>query len=666
MLRIAEEVLLLILDNEKGDFAPSLAPHSLDVVLAGATLMDLALESRIDTDLERLMVIDSTPVGDVLLDPVLAEIATESRTRPIAHWLEHIAAHGDAIRRKTLASLVGRGILESGGSGLVFFSRRVSRSRRYPASDGTATEEVQIRIMRLLFSDDIPDPRDIVIVSLAASCDLFECILSRDELAMVGERIDLISRMDLIGQSVARTVRQMKAPPPPAVARPAEEIPRVAGWPLVGSAFEVARDLSSFLVRQYRKSGPIFQFRALDRHLIALAGPEANRFVQRQGRSCLRSYETWQGFNSAMGAKDALVGMDGPAHVRMRKAQARAFSRGFIEGRVEEVIEITRRMIARWPRQRPITAQYAMQGIIAEQIAMLTTGVSAQDHLDELLDTLDGLLRVHLMQQSPGWILHLPRRRRSRKRLEELHAMVLAHHRREDRADRDLIDDLLELHEKDPQFFPETDLQLAVLGPFFAGIETAASTSAFMLYALLKHPELRQRMTAEADAFFDRGTLTARELRELDITQRIVLETLRMYPAVPALTRTVSNSFEFAGYTVPARARVIIGNTVAHHLPESFPDPERFDIERYTPQRAEHRQPGAFAPFGLGTHRCLGSNFAEIQIALTLLTIVREVELALDPPDYELEIRRIPTPHPARSFRFRIPDERKAAVTDLQ
>ena len=659
MLRIAEEILLLILDNEGGDLASSLPPHSLNVVLAGATLMDLALENRVDTDLRKLMIVDSTPVGDGLLDPVLTEIAEETPTHPIAYWVERIAARGDEIRDRALARLVGRGILESDEPGEVFLSREVSRSRRYPTAAGAATEEVQVRIMRLLFSDDIPDPRDIVIVSLAASCDLFRCILSRDELATVSERIDLIGGMDLIGQSVARSVRQMKPRPPPPAARPPEEIPQVSGWPLLGSAFDVARDLSAFLVRQYRESGPIFRFHALGRRFVALAGPEANRFLQRQGRRHLRSHETWQGFNAAMGAKDALMGMDGPGHVRMRKAHTRAFSRRFIEDRLDEVVEITRRMIAQWPRNRPMAVHDAMQGIIAEQLAMLTTGVSAQEYLDELTDTLDGLLRVHVAQQAPGWILRLPRRRRARKRLEQLYVKVLDLHRREERADRDLIDDLLELHERDPQFFPETDLQLAVLGPFFAGIETAAGTSAFMLYALLKHPELLARMTAEADAWFDGKSSTARELRELDVTQRILMETLRMYPAAPALTRTVSNSFDFAGYTVPARTRIIVGHTVAHHLAECFPDPERFDIERYAPQRAEHRQPGAYAPFGLGTHRCLGASFAEVQIALTLLTVVREVELALDPPDYELEIERVPAQHPAPSFKFRIPNKRQ-------
>ena len=87
-----------------------------------------------------------------------------------------------------------------------------------------------------------------------------------------------------------------------------------------------------------------------------------------------------------------------------------------------------------------------------------------------------------------------------------------------------------------------------------------------------------------------------------------------------------------------------MATTVPHYLPEYFPQPERFDIDRYLPERNEHRQPGAYAPFGLGPHRCLGNGFAEVQIAVTLATIMHNVELVLDPPDYELQINPAPTP----------------------
>lgn len=650
MLRFVEEILLLMGDES--------TTASMPVLLAGALLMDLALENRIDNDQERVMLIDATPVGDDLLDPVLAEIAAESEPRSIDYWLTRTAASAEDVRERALNRLVERGILESDQSAMFSLTSRVSRSRRYPVIDGSVVEEVQFRIMRLLFSDDIPDPRDTVIVSLAAAGDVFRRNLSQEELAEVRERIDLIGGMELIGQSVARAVRQAEPPPVPAV-RPAVEIPRADGLPIVGNAFDMAGDLRDFLTRQYLQLGPIFQVRAFNSRFIVLAGPEANIFVQKNGRAFLRSYETWNGFNSDMGARNTLIGMDGQDHFRMRKVHRRAFSGRYIQDRMGRIIEITERIIADWPEGSSVVCQQAMQTIIAEQIAVLTTGVSALKHIDDLLTTLDGLLSVHLTNQRPGLILRLPRMRRARRGMEELYAMVMAHHEGERAVEgRDLIDDLLELHENDPQLLPETDLQLAVLGPFFAGIETAANTASFMLYALLKHPDLLSELTAEADTFFE-SDATVEGLHGLDVTRRIFMETLRMYPVIPGLTRTVANSFEFGGYTVPARSKVIVGNTVAHQLPQCFPNPERFDIERFTPERAEHRQRGAFEPFGLGTHRCLGANFAEVQVMLTLLTIAHHLQIGLDPPNYKLKIKNTPTPHPHKSFRFRVTSRRK-------
>lgn len=413
-------------------------------------------------------------------------------------------------------------------------------------------------------------------------------------------------------------------------------------------------DLRSFLTKGYRDLGPVFGFSAFSRRFIGLVGPEASRFVQKQGRLYLRSYETWRDFNGVFGAKDALMGMDGPGHFRMRKLHSSAFSQTFIEGRLDDVIGIIRRVIADWPRKRPIAAHYAMQRLFVEQIVLLTTGVSALDYVDPLIDVSSSLLKVHVMRQRPAWILRLPRNRRALKRMDELYALVMERHRGVENSPPDLIDNLLELHGNDPLFFSEADMKIAVLGPFFAGIETVASTSAFMLYAVLKDPELLARVRAEANWFFGSGTPSAERLHTLDVTRRVVLETLRMYPVAPGLSRRVANSFDFGGHTVPAGADVIVGCTVTHHLPEFFPNPECFDIERYAPERAEHEQPGVFAPFGLGTHRCLGSRFAESQMAVTLLTIVREVEIALHPPGYELKVKHAPTPHPSPSFQFHV------------
>ena len=94
MLRFSEEIVLLLLNEERGALIASLPPRSLDVILAGAVLMDLALEGRIDTDLTQLSVVDATPLDDDLLDPTLADIAQSSETRAVSFWLTTTAKRG--------------------------------------------------------------------------------------------------------------------------------------------------------------------------------------------------------------------------------------------------------------------------------------------------------------------------------------------------------------------------------------------------------------------------------------------------------------------------------------------------------------------------------------------------------------------------------------------
>ena len=206
MLSFAEEIVLLLLDDKSGELVSAPA-WSRKCALAGATLMDLALHGRIDTDLRQLVVVDRSPVGDDLLDPVLATIVAEEQTYDARHWVERIAEErSDRIQGRALARLVERGILESEGGRLLF----VLRARRYPVIDGKAEREVKLRIMNVLFSDDIPSPRDIVIICLADACRIFGRIMTETEVEQARARIELVRRMDLIGQAVSSAIRDLE------------------------------------------------------------------------------------------------------------------------------------------------------------------------------------------------------------------------------------------------------------------------------------------------------------------------------------------------------------------------------------------------------------------------------------------------------------------------
>ena len=658
MLRFTEEILLLLHSEDRGDFAPGLTPHSLNIVLAGAVLMDLALENRIDTDLEHLILVNATPLADDLLDPTLADIARDTAVRDASYWVAQTAKRGDEIRDKALARLVQRGILESESEGTFFLSHLVSRSRRYPTIDGRTVEEVQLRIMRVLFSDEIPDPRDIVIICLADASGVFENILSKSELSEVQDRINLIRKMDLIGQSVTEAIRKLERTPP-TVPRQRKDIPQAPGLPLIGNTISMTRDLRSFLDKQYRNLGPIFRIRAFNRRFIVLVGPKANIFAKRGGKY-FRTLESWADYNSAVGAGRIVNSMDGPEHIRLRKELADIYSHRLIEDRMADAVRIIQQNIVEWAQDKPLPGLYVWQRIVVEQLGVLAASMSLREYFGDITTFMNNMMKTYLLRQQPRLLLHRPHVQRALKRVDELAQRILADHDPENRRNkpRDAVDHLLEMHRRDPQFLPETDLQEQVLGPFMAGLDTAANICAFMFYELLKQPYLRKQVVAEADALFDRGTPTVSDLRQFDVIHRTAMETMRLYPLAPTPgPRTVANSFEFEGYKVSAGETLLIGFTIPHLMPEYFPNPERFDIDRYTAERAEHRQPGVYVPFGVGAHRCLGGSLAEVLIALNIATIFREAEMVLHPPDCELKTKQVITLSP--DFKFRLVRRRK-------
>ena len=120
--------------------------------------------------------------------------------------MEHTVQHADEIREGALARLVERGILERQEDRFLW----VFRSRRYPMVDGKAEREVKLRIMGVLFSDEIPDPRDVVILCLADACGLFRQMLSRRELDQAATRIDQVRKLDLIGQAVSQAIHDIE------------------------------------------------------------------------------------------------------------------------------------------------------------------------------------------------------------------------------------------------------------------------------------------------------------------------------------------------------------------------------------------------------------------------------------------------------------------------
>ena len=512
---LAEEVFLLLLDEQSGALRP-VASRAASLAFGGAVLMELQFANRIDSDPETLSLLDPTPIGDDLLDPALAEIAAAKDRRDLASWVERAAEWRDDIEEKVIGRLARREILvDPDQGGILSLSPQVARTRRYPSPEGTMTEHVALRTMRLLFDEDIPDPEDIAIICLANACDLFPVLLSAPEREKAQPRIDLISRMDLVGQTIIRVVRLVRPALQSEARTLSRKLPAAPGLPLIGNTLAAALDPLGFIREQYRRLGPVFRMRVAKDELTVLAGPEANLFLLRKERQYLRTFDRWEKVAGEMGRSRLMPAMDGNAHVRMRRQLKNGFSADLFLRRLPEAADIVRSAIADWPLNEPLPIYRAFRRIILAQVSTLSLNAAPVEYLDDIAFFMDTVMN-RFPRQVP--LVNPFRFRRAHRRLEKFVAeMLSAHQLRTKPRAPDLVDDLIEMHRTDQAFLAEIELKSGILLAFLASSHSSPSTAAFMLYSLLRHPDLYERARAEADALFADGPPMAEGMRKLDV-----------------------------------------------------------------------------------------------------------------------------------------------------
>ena len=656
-MRFATELLLLLHSDDTGYFVP-IPEWRMSCALAGAVLMDLALENRIDSDLESLTLTDPTPTGDSLLDPSLEEIAAEDRVHAPQYWVERIARRADDVSDEAISRLVRMGIFETDAGGFLNLTKKVTRTGRYPLVDGRAGEEIKGRILRVLLDGEIPEPRDIPIIGLVHYCGGFRAMMDPDEYELAEDRIDLYSGMDLIGRAVGPAVRSSYRPPESLRAARRRPLPEVTLWDMISSKSLRQGNLPKFIAETSKKVGSVFQLKLPGgRRSVVLAGRETNHWVAKKGRLYLRTRDYLEDFQTEWGTARSIASMDGADHFRMRRAMRAGTSQKVVSDRIAELFALGRETFREWGIGSVVQGEMACQRLIGQQMSHLSLSTEPSDILDDLLVFEFRALKVHLMGLYPKFMLRTPRMNRYRKRVFELYAQIHASHtpaQREGKR-RDLADDLMELHQADPQFLPETDLGFAFIAAIIAGHYTGSAMS-FAIYELLKHPHYREQVVAEADALFANGDPAGEELTAsaVDAARRFIMEVLRLHPVIPMHNRTAMNAFEINGIEVPAHSKVLVAYPATHYMEEHFPEPDRFDIDRFAEPRNEHRQTGAYAPFGVGTHVCGGQRWTQYQMVANLLLIARHLKLELVPADYQLKLSPLPKTSPNRKFKFRV------------
>jgi cytochrome P450 len=438
----------------------------------------------------------------------------------------------------------------------------------------------------------------------------------------------------------------------------------VRGLPVVGNALQMAKDPGRFFYECYRKYGPVFRLKVMNNVYTVLAGAEAANFMgTREGRDSLRSKEFWQGLVDEWGAKRTLTGEDGETHQKLRAVMKHGYSKESLKGRYDEVIKITDTVIERdWPVGELVPVVQNMQYIVTEQLGAMLTGTSPREYVADIRTTILYILNVLVTRQRPKFMLKDPRYKHAKERVAELGRRMIAEYNAgkdaRDPTRRNLVDDVMEAHARDPDLIPASDLILSLTGPFVAGLDTVANTVGAFIYAVLKHPEVLERVRNEADALFAQGSIDEADLRRVPAIDGAIMEVMRMYPIAVAQMRTATRDFAFLGHQIREGELLYVATAVPHYMEEFYPNPQKFDIDRYARPRAEHLKPGVYSPYGRGTHTCLGKTLAEVQMSLSMARLFYLLDLELESPDYVLKTKVLPTPGPSMKFKVRVKGRR--------
>ena len=178
-----------------------------------------------------------------------------------------------------------------------------------------------------------------------------------------------------------------------------------------------------------------------------------------------------------------------------------------------------------------------------------------------------------------------------------------------------------------------------------AGHETTAKTLTWTLYLLARAPEWQERVRAEITSVTGGRPVTAGDIAKLTLTQRVLKESLRLYPAVPAMTRVNKEATSIGGVDLPAPALIVIPVYVVHRHHTLWDDPDRFDPDRFLPEREAKHQRMQFMPFGVGPRVCIGASFAMTEATVVLATLLQSARFGWDGRHAPEPISRV-TLHP--------------------
>lgn len=412
--------------------------------------------------------------------------------------------------------------------------------------------------------------------------------------------------------------------------------PSSPGKRFLGCLLEFRRDPPAFLSSLAREHGDIVHFKLGPQETYLLNHPDYIRdvlvthnrnFVKSRGLQMAKKF-----------LGESLLTSEGEFHRRQRRLAQPAFHRQRINAYAEVMTDHATRTRERWRDGDTLDIWQEMMRLTLAIVGKTLFDADVEAEAPEIGKALTDVMQLFERITNPlsGLLdkLPLPGNRRWLKAKARLDSTIyrIIDERRASGEDRgDLLSMLLLAQDEEGDGGSMTNEQLRdeAMTLFVAGHETTANALTWTWYLLSQHPDVEAKLHEEIDAALEGKLPTAADVARLRYAEMVFAESMRMYPPAWTLGRRVLTDYQIGQYVVPAGAIILMSPWVMHHDPRFFPDPFKFDPERWTAEAREARPKFSYFPFGGGPRVCIGEQFAWMEGALLIATIAQQWRMRL-------------------------------------
>ena len=368
-------------------------------------------------------------------------------------------------------------------------------------------------------------------------------------------------------------------------------------------------------------------------HVVFLNNPEYIREILVVQNSNFVKERTVQRMKMLVG--EGLITSEDPFHRKQRMLAQPAFYRQRISAYGDDIVRKAAVFRDRWGSSQQLDISQEMMHLTLDIIAktLFASDVAAEvAEISREVNAIMGLYNFLVIVPLAEVLQHYPlpgmkRFRQARGRLDAIVYRMIEEHRRENRDRGDLLSMLLAARYDDGSAMPDLQIRDEVMTIFLAGYETIANALTWTWYLLSQNPEAEHRFHAELDSVLGARDAGYDDVPRLIYTEMVLAESMRLYPPAWAMGRLALEDFALGPYFLPRNTTVFMSQYIMHRDSRYFPDPERFDPERWRPEAKAARPRFSYFPFGGGARQCIGESFAWMEGILILATLGRRWRL---------------------------------------